>query len=416
MIIVLEDDHKVSAEIAEILKDQKLEIFSNVDAFITASEALSPKLAILDFDFAGIDGLEVFKRMRGSNPYLKTIMLSSSLNIPLSVTAAKLGVSAFLRKPLELGNFKKEIDRLINEEEQEILVLDREGYEWLLGTSSKAAEFLSSLEAAAFNKKDVLIIGEQGIDFKGIANLIHSSGPNKGKKFIEINLSSFGKETAESSLFLTLQELLLFPALSNVKEANDQVGTIYFEGISEIAEHLRRQLVLFIQKRRKDQRVSQEIRIIFSSFTLLNDIEDSIIVSCPPLRERKEDLPVILEALLASSKNEEQKISSPLLKTLMFYDFPGNYEELKIFSKSQPLDLKGLPMDFRMFLNSKLNELLNDRVYELDEVRRDFEREFLTVVLGYLDHDYFSASRILDLPKTVLMERLKELGLEEKTA
>jgi len=409
MIILLTEDSKLGPQIKEALKGFPLELFSRTEDFIKAARERHPQLMIIDFDLRGTDGLAVYNQLRQIDPYLKAIMLSASHDIPLAVSAAKIGVEVFLRKPLPEGVLQAEVIKLFSKVEAGAFRVEGEESWWLMGPSPRLAEFLSKLEKTTLSSKDLILAGERGIDYRGLARMIHRQGRNRTKKFIELDLSSFAKESAESSLFIMLQELLLNPTVSAVREEREVAGTLYFEGVSEMREDLRQNLRQFLVKRKTDSRYNQQVRIIISSYKDWAEGETFERLDIPALSERKEDLPVLIAALVNS-------LEARVVKLLMFYDFPGNYEELKDLvaglKSEERLQLSNLPINLTVFLKSELNRNLSTRIYDLLEVRREFESNLFRLVLAQTGRDVTAAARALDIPKTVLVQRLQDLGLE----
>jgi DNA-binding NtrC family response regulator len=416
MIILLTEDAKLQHQAGEALKDHEIASFEKAEEFLAAVRENHPALVMIDFDLHETDGLTVYNKLRQIDPYLKTIMLSASQNIPLAVSAAKLGVEVFLRKPLPEGVLQAEVEKLFSKEEAGAFRVEGEVSWWLTGHSPRLADFIFKLEKATLSSQDLILVGERGIDYNGLARLVHRQSRNRTRKFIELDLTSFGKESTESSLFITLQELLLNPAVEAVREEREIPGTLYLKGISEMREDLRQNLWQFLKKRKTESRYNQKVRIILSSYKDWAEGETCESLAVPALRERKEDLPVILEALLSAFASKVNNLEPQVLKLLMYYDFPGNYEELKdLLAGLKPeerLDLSNLPINFTVFLKAELNRNLSSRLYDLMEVRREFESDLFKLVLAQARNDHTLAARALDIPKTIFMQRLQDLGLE----
>jgi two-component system nitrogen regulation response regulator GlnG len=415
MIILAEDDQKLLGQIKEALKDLKLEAFSKVSDFIASAEKKIPRLAIIDLDFKGQDGLEIFSRLRRTAPHLKTLMLSASNNIELAVKAAKLGAAAFLKKPLNLEELKNEVEKLLTQSAQEHLDLSLPEGRFLLGGSRAISDFIEQAEAETRSDRDILIVRGAGMPGEGIAHLIHLAGPNSHKRFVSINLRSFEKESSESSFFLTLQELLTAPKLSTVIELSSQTGTLYFEGLESIPDHFRKNFLMFLGRRRNEERFSRELKVILAAEKAGPDFKGFAVLDFPKLSERMEDLPAILDGILRANGQADLNLSLKVMKLLSFYDFPGNYEELEalalLAAKTNRLDLKTVPANLKLFLRSELLRLGAENINHLDSARKEFEKDLFALVIAKVNGDLEAAARALDLPRTVLAERLADLGL-----
>lgn len=415
MIILAGDDQKLLGQIKEALKDLKLEAFSKVADFIASAEKKLPRLAIIDLDFKGQDGLEIFSTLRRTAPQIKTLMLSASNNIELAVKAAKLGAAAFLKKPLNLEELKNEVEKLLTQSVAAHLDLSLPESRFLLGGSRIISELIEQAETEAQSDRDILLVRGTGMPVEGLARLIHLAGPNSQKRFVPINLRSFEKESSESSFFLTIQELLTAPKLSTVIELSSQTGTLYFEGLESIPDHFRKNFLMFLNKRRVEERFSREVKVILTAEKAGPDYKGFAVLTFPKLSERMEDLPAIMEGILKAGGQTDLSLSLKVMKMLSFYDFPGNYEELEalalLAARSHRLDLKTVPANLKLFLRSELLRLGAEKINHMDAARKEFEKDLFTLVIAKVNGDLEAAARALDLPRTVLTERLAELGL-----
>ncbi len=159
-ILLIEDDSKVAAQITEALRDRfEVSVFEKMQDFIAAAEASPQSLMIIDFDLRETDGMVVFKKLKEQNPRVRCVMISSSNSIPLAVTATKLGILEFLRKPLLTADFKNIIEQLARKDEiykDEIM-----GAEWLRGKSDRLGEFKREIVKCDRSPKDVVLIAER---------------------------------------------------------------------------------------------------------------------------------------------------------------------------------------------------------------------------------------------------------------
>ena len=420
-ILLLTDDPKIAAQTREALGEE-LTVCDKVEDFLhKASE--KPQLAIIDFDLHETDGLMVYRRLRERDPYLKTIMLSSNNNIPLAVSATRMGVADFLRKPLPNAAFKAAVQSQLKAPEVFPGALsDEEGAEWLNGTSEKLVAFLSDFEAARTSQQDVCLSAERGVDRGSIARLLHKHGPNGKRKFVEFNLASFNRESQEGHFWATLQELLLSREEASLPEQQELTGTIYFEGGELIPDHFRNSLLEYLNKRRAEARLLKDVRVVLGGG---GEISGFVKLSIPPLRERKEDLPLILSALIKTLTREPIYVSPQVLEFFSYYDFPGNYEELKaqlrgaLEGKPRPpagrageLKLASFMLNAGQLKSAQLKQALTRRSFNLTAVRERFEAELIAYVLTAAQGEVAQAARFLDMPRTVLSERIKTLGVK----
>lgn len=421
VILLLEDDLKTAAQIKDALGEE-LVVCDKVQDFLLRADE-KPQLAIIDFDLRETDGLMVYRKLRERAPYLKTIMLSGNNNIPLAVSATRMGVADFLRKPLEMAVFKAAVQAQLKAVAVPGPTLSLElGGEWLNGTSEKLQRFLVDFQSALTSNQDLSLAAERGINLGLLARLLHKYGPNGKRKFVEFNLASFSRDTLESHFWATLQELLLSREEASLPEQQELTGTLYFEGWESIPDHFKNSLLEFLKKRRTEARLLKDVRVIIAAG---GEIAGFGRLAVPPLRERKEDLPLIVAAEVRRLTPDPVYLSPQVMEFFAYYDFPGNYEELRVLLESalrhayrqagnHPRDLKlsSFLLNTGQLVQKQLKQTLANQSFELNSVRERFESELLTFVVDSAGGDASQAARFLDLPRTALQERLKTLGIK----
>lgn len=419
-ILFIEDDPKTAAQVNEAFKGKhKVEIVDKTETLLEKLKKKQPALLLIDFDLKETDGLQVFNKVKDLAPSIKVIMLSSSGNIRLAVKATKLGVIDFIHKPFS--------DKVILDSAEEVLksaaaplfslkgILDAA---WLSGTSKKVEDLLSLIQENARASLDIVLVAETGINARSVARLIHFNGPYKKRKFVEIDLLSFRRESSESHFWVTLQELLASPDLNaTLKGEEDFLGILYIEALDLVSEHFKESILEFLKNRKKEKRYFKEARIILSTkkSLKLSSKEGFESLYLPPLRERKEDIISILNAEFPNIKYFSPKVSN----FFMYYDFPGNYKELynlvrgALYGKQdETLDLKDLPLNFKTFARAELKKIVSSQDLGLMGVREKFEADLIELVLQKTLRDLSKAARFLEIPKTVLTQRIQRLGIE----
>ncbi|MBI5699709.1 sigma-54-dependent Fis family transcriptional regulator [Candidatus Saganbacteria bacterium] len=414
MILLLEDDLKTAAQIKEALGEE-LVVCDKVQDFLHRINE-KPQLAIIDFDLRETDGLMVYRKLREQAPYLKTIMLSGSNNIPLAVSATRMGVADFLRKPLELAAFKAAVQTQLKAIVAPGPTLSAEvGGEWLNGTSEKLQHFLADFQSALTSNQDLGLAAERGINLGLLARTLHKHGPSGKRKFVEFNLAAFSRDTLESHFWATLQELLLSREEASLPEQQELAGTLYFEGWEAIPDHFKNSLLEFLKKRPAMAGLMKDVRVIVAAGQEIAGFGRLVV---PPLRERKEDLPLIVAAEVRRLARDPVYLSPRVMEFFAYYDFPGNYEELRVILecalRNHPRDLKlsSFLLNAGQLVQAQFKQAMAGQSYELKSVRERFESELLTYVVQSAGGDTSQAARFLDLPRTALLERLKTLGIK----
>ncbi|KAF0134564.1 MAG: two-component system NtrC family response regulator [Candidatus Saganbacteria bacterium] len=407
-VSIIEDDPKITAQLVEALKDKfKVETFEKKDEFLKAADPSG--IVIIDFDLKEIDGLRVFRLLKEQSPKIRAVMLSSSNSIPLAVTAAKHGVLEFFRKPLIIAEFKEALIKIANEEEIFLLPdAEMEGTEWMRGSSKKIIELKESIIGCIKSHKDLILFGERGIDKKTVVRIIHKAGVNSAKKLIEIDLASFSKESLEAHFWATLNEVLSSSEADSIQNFAEKTGTVYIEGIESIPKHFWLSVIDFLKNKKPSYGGGIKVIIGIVEQTEIPAGTTFDLIKIPPLRERKEDIFEIAAAYL-EGKTDFTNISLETLKFISRYNFYGNYEELYNLISSTPLaGGKMLNINKSMFIDSILE---NCGQKSLLAAREQFEKEYIQTVLLKVNNEIHLAARFLNIPKTILEERVQKLGI-----
>lgn len=413
-ILLIEDDAKVEAKIKDILNEYGVEAAAKPEA---AAEYLSknkPDLVILDLDLKGHDGLQLFRQMHSLVPQAKIIILSASNDIPLSVSATKLGAADFLRKPIVAEQLLASVRGSISAGEEIIVHPARAG--WLQGESQGLREMYSGIRRAlpAFN--NLILFGERGIEKKDVVEFIHANSLKRKRKLQVLDLSSFRRENLETYFWVTVRELMMEPEIGSVQNEEDRVGTLYLENIEDLEESFKLSVFDFFKERKG--KVDREILAIIGVYDKI-EVKGYVPVGIPPLRERRDDLPYLIShylKLYARKHNRPVRgISADLLNFLAAYDFPGNFRELEcliegavLLTHSEVLEPMDVPQDIKALTEVAIKKALRGGK-GLEEATREFEGNLYDLLLSKTGGDVAAAARFLDVPRTVVAERIDEL-------
>lgn len=410
-ILLLSDDEKTTASIISMLSAYDVFQAENASDFLLKAIDLKADLILLDFDLAEKDGLLVYRDLRQRLPFNKTIMFSSSNSIPLAVQAAKLGIMDFLRKPLDPALLLESISKVIKAQDTPKLnINDVENSEWLFGMSSELNKMLEQAKIVSRKENDLIILGERGIDKKTVAKLIHDCGRDCDKRFVALNLMSFGQEVSEPHFFLTLKEILSSSDTGNLREKKELTGTVFLSGVDTISEAFRLSIFQFIKDKKSP------VRIILGVYNPKHAY-DFEVLELPTLRSRREDIPIILSLYVKRFAPQIKYISPEAIELFMYYDFPGNYVELQnlietaaiSYPGAEVLNFKSLPIDIKLIKNVETNKTFSKEAFDLNEIRSQYDMDLLSIVLEKTNYDTHLASRFLDMPRTNLVERIKNL-------
>ncbi|MDD5382485.1 MAG: response regulator [Candidatus Margulisbacteria bacterium] len=406
-ILLITDDHKTETAVKETLgKHYGLETAKDKETAAALLAKKLPDLAIIDFDLKGEDGLQIYKNLGLT---VKTIMLSASGSIPLAVSATKLGVEEFLRKPIDAEHLQRAVET--NLPKEEVKLRWPEGLEWLRGESPGLKKMLSEIQEILRGNKDVILVGERGIPKEQIAELIHLNGPRKERKLARVDLAAFRKEALEAHFWTTIQELMAIPAAA---------GTIYLDTLHNLDELFLLSVFNFFHER--PNKIDKSIRAIIGVYNKSQAQKagkNYVVIEVPKLRDRKADLPYLVEFYLASSARKHGKnikyLAADVLDLLAAYDYPGNYLELErlieeavLSADSDKLELKNFPVDLNGLVNAAQKKGLSEDL-PLEKARQVFERKLYAVLLEKAKGETAKVARFLDVPKTALTDRLDNL-------
>lgn len=390
-------------------------------------------LMILDNDSLGLNALEFYKKVKGIREDLKLILISPSVDVPVAVTAAKLGITDLLHKPVEDEALINAIRQaLLKTDEMLGLPLDKvDNNEWFFGCSAKLNEFLLNIRKAGESAEDILLLTGPGIDNDSVIQILHHLGKGR-RKLIVLNLESYEKSSTEEHFWLTIQEVLQERWVEPDQEG-ELCGTLVLKDFEKIETHFKMSILDFLKNRKTVSRwgkLDKGIRIVLPVIDLeklrkeipSDKMPDFFPLHVPLLMERKEDLPILISIYVDSFARKFNKkisgISFDFINLLSYYNFPGNFEELRLMlkqavlnSNEEVISINDLPIDFNMLVKSIFYKLSVSPKTQLEYIRPGFEKEFLKVILQKVKNDEGFAARFLDIPKPVLTAKLEEMGV-----
>jgi two-component system nitrogen regulation response regulator NtrX len=445
-ILVVDDDEKVLKSIVDILRDEGYRVtgYGQAQEALRAIQKGPPDLVMLDIWMEGMDGLEtlgVIKRLHGELP---VIMISGHGTIETAVKATKMGAYDYLEKPLDLEKVhlavRHALDQHRLEWENRALreTIDRR-YE-IVGESKAIRMLREQILSAAPSNGRVLIRGESGTGKELIARAIHRHSARRDKPFVVVNCAAIPEELIESELFghergaftgATAQRRGKFELADGATIFLDEVGDMSLKTQAKVLRVLQEQT---FERVGGSESLTVDVRVIAASNKdLLEEIrrgafrEDlyyrlSVIpFEVPPLRERREDIPILARYFLQSFCQEhgkpEQDLSPEAMQLLVDYHWPGNVRELRnviermvimVAAKTiQPLDL--LPSLRR---GGARREVWPTPDGTLREARSRFEREF---ILRRLEENQWNVTRTaerLGIERSNLHRKMRAYGIE----
>jgi DNA-binding NtrC family response regulator len=333
------------------ISENKSQAKSNHDADVD--------VVIMDQMIPGSSGIEIFKELKNDDPQIKVIFLTAFGTIEAAIETIQQGALDYLQKPFNNIELKHRVDRVIkekklNRENTQLrkTINDRFSFENIIGRSPLLKKILGIVESVADSNSTVLITGESGTGKELIAKAIHSNSNRKDMPFSPFNSSNIPATLFESLLF-GYKKGAYTGAVSDKKGIFEEAdgGTIFFDEIANLTTETQGKILRVIQEKEfqplgGNQIKKVDVRILAATnIDLLTKVKSGefredlyyrlniINIHLPPLRERKEDIPLLAESFLKRFARENNKstrdMNSKFLRHLMDYNWPGNIRELQ---------------------------------------------------------------------------------------
>jgi two-component system NtrC family response regulator len=360
-VVVIDDDSAQREILSGFLKKEGCQVFAceSGEKGVQEIEKRYVDVVITDFRMPGMNGLEVLKQVKQLNPEIQVIILTAYGTVEDAVTAMQTGAWDYLSKPVDLEELELKLKKLANHRtllrENQILrsQLSEDRLETSLVYQSHVMEKVLNLVArVSKSNAAVLIQGESGTGKEVIAKLIHQSSPRKDGPFMAVNCAAIPETLFESELFG--HEKGAFTGAYERRPGRIEIargGTLFFDEVADIPLNFQVKLLRVIQEKEfqrlgATQLLKSDVRILSATNRNIQELVEReefrsdlffrlnvIPILIPPLRERREDIPALIEHFInkhATQNSRELKgISSEGLNQLVRYDFPGNVRELE---------------------------------------------------------------------------------------
>ena len=328
-------------------------------------------LVITDLRMPGLSGEELLKRILGESPGIPVIMLTGHGTVETAVAAMRNGAYDFLTKPVNLDRLSLLVKRAL--QNRELILKHRrieeelehqKQFETIIGTSAPMRKVFDTISRVAPSKASVLITGESGVGKELVADAIHALSPRKGKPLVKVHCAALSASLLESELFGHEKGSFTGAAArrrGRFELANE--GTLFLDEIGEIDQNIQIKLLRVLQEKEfervgGEETIETDVRIVAATNKdLKTEIEKGnfredlyfrlnvINILIPPLRERKDDLPLLITAFLKEFAAENNKsiegIDERARAAIYAYDWPGNVRELRNCMESAVVMAKG---------------------------------------------------------------------------
>lgn len=399
----------------------------------------SYSLILLDLKMPEMDGITALKKIKEFDPGLPVIIVTASRDIQSAVEAMKLGAEDYISKPFEVEELLVVAERALekrklkreNQYLKEVLK-DSDSYGDLIGRTPIIRKVMELIDAVAKTDSTVLITGESGTGKEIAARTLHKMSPRKERPFIALNCAAIPENLLESELFGHERGAFTGALERRVgKFELADTGTVFLDEIGCMSPAMQSKLLRILEDRiiervgggspiRIDVRILSATNIDFAKYIKEGKFREDLYyrlnvipLNMPPLRERKEDLPLFISYFLDKFNKELNKKIKGLTTTahsrLMAYDFPGNVRELQnIMERAVALSKGDQISEENLF---GLSASVNITSQTLKAACEEFERSYIKGILSKTGGNQTKAAQILGVARTTLTARLKALGI-----
>ena len=451
-ILIVDDEPSILQSLGGLLSDEGFGVTTAANGYeaLKIVDTESPDLVLLDIWMPGIDGIETLKEIKKDNPHIQVIIISGHGNIETAVKATKLGAFDLIEKPLSIDKVIVSINNALNfrrlEEENRYLRKKTLEKNSITGNSPPIVALKKQIAVSAPTGAWILITGENGTGKELVARSIHQLSSRAEYPLIDVHCAAIPEELIESELFG--QEKGAFPSSIAKKIGKFELankGTIFFDEIGDMSLKTQSKILRVLQEQ-QFQRVggsrtlSVDVRVIASTNKdLEKEIEKGtfrediyyrlnvIPIEVPPLRNRFEDIPQLVEIFLneCAQKNRSKKkdITQEALDLLCKYPWPGNVRELKnlverlaIMVGKEVVDQTEIPAPYNPNSRDETASIeaqlfLSD---SFKDAKKTFEREFIKRKLMQNHNNIPKTAKSMGVEKNYLNKRLKTLKLSVK--
>jgi DNA-binding NtrC family response regulator len=452
IIHVIDDEPIIHEVLSQLLTSEgyEVELSSSGEEALEKHSSQAYDLILLDLLMPGLDGIEVLKDIKKIDPQAIIIIITAYASVESAITAMKMGAYDYIQKPFKHDELLITIKRALEHkslQEENIRLRDeltrKFGFENIIGRSKSMLKIFELIKATAPTRSTILIQGESGTGKELVARAIHQNSDRRNFAFIVVNSGSLPPDLLESHLFGHVKGAFT-GAVSQKKglfEAADK-GSIFFDEISTLNLETQAKILRVMQDKEfmrlgGTKTIRVDTRIIAATNTDLEELISRknfrqdlfyrlnvIKIELPPLRERKEDIPLLVKHFVDLYSRENNKeiegLTEDVMEILESHDWPGNVRELEnlieraiVLAKSSTITRSNLPP---LFLHNRpeTDKLIENPEADLTlrEQTQMFQRKTILNALRKARGVQKKAARSLGLKATTLNEMIKRLNID----
>ena len=448
-VLIVDDEEGIRESLSGIFEDEGYSVLtaSSGEEALDAVKEHTPDIVLLDVWLTRMDGIETLSKLREMEERLPVVIISGHGNIELAVKATKFGAYDFLEKPLSLEKVlivaKRALERRKLEDENRTLKAGLSRKWTLIGDAPKVRTLKQQIELAAQSNSRVLILGESGTGKELVARLLHEQSQRAGEPFVELNCAAMPQELIESELFG--HEKGAFTGATERKSGKFELadrGTLFLDEVGDMTLQTQAKVLRVIetqvfQRVGGSKNIKVDVRIIAATNKDLSEgvrkeqfREDLyfrlnvIPIIVPPLRERKDDIPLLVQAFTETFANENgmrlKEIAPEVVKMLQNYDWPGNIRELRnvverlmIMVPSNTVSKADVETLGLFHPRQAAKEYDYFTYGTLKDARDAFEKDYLIRKLEENNWNVSKTSEAIDIERSNLHKKIKAYGINE---
>ncbi|PYS29729.1 MAG: Fis family transcriptional regulator [Acidobacteria bacterium] len=439
-ILIVDDEPGIRQSLKGVFEDEGFttEAVASGEECLKKIESNSYDLVLLDIWLPGADGLETLRRLREKSPDTRVVMISGHATIATAVSATKLGAYDFIEKPLSLEHTlliaRNALSHRRLEKANDLLRHQLEDRFNIVGESIPVKALRKQIAIVAPTNSRVLIYGESGTGKELVSRNIHFLSSRANAPFVEVNCAAIPEELIESELFGHTKGS--FTGASDAKKGKFELadgGTLFLDEVADMSLKTQAKVLRAVEEQSfqpigAPAAVRADVRVITATNkNLQNEIASGrfredlfyrlnvIPFLVPPLRERREDIPVLaryfMRVFSAEHGRPAKDFSSEALDMLVDYSWPGNVRELR--NEIERLVIMAPDAVVQAEDLSLPNGNSGSRASTLHEARAQYEREFILSKLKENNWNISQTARLLGLERSYLYRKMKAYGIEK---